>query len=118
MEFWKKLGFDFDPKFTDEKAGALVLGENIYAMLLTEAFFKSFIKKEIADSSKSTEVINAISADSKEEVDQLVQRAYDAGAKPYRDPDEYEWMYSRSFEDPDGHLWEVVYTDLSKFPKQ
>lgn len=115
-EFWLKLGFTFNPQFTDEKAAALVLGDNIFAMLITEPFFKTFIKKEIADSSKTTEVINAVSVESREKVDELVNKAIEAGATSYRDPDDYGWMYNKSFQDLDGHLWEVLYIDIAKAP--
>ncbi|HKC14994.1 MAG TPA: VOC family protein [Patescibacteria group bacterium] len=115
-EFWTKLGFGFNPQFTDEKAGALELGENIFAMLVTEPFYKTFIKKEIADSSKTSEVINAISVETRENVDELVNKAIEAGGKIYRNPDDYGWMYNRSFEDLDGHLWEVVHMDITKAP--
>lgn len=119
IEFWKKLGFKFNPQFTDDKAGALVLGENIFAMLITKPFFKTFIaKKKIADSSKTAEVINAVSVGSKKKVDEMVDKAHKAGAKKYKETDDYGWMYSRAFEDVDGHLWEVLYMDLSKFPKK
>ncbi|CAN5144324.1 VOC family protein [soil metagenome] len=117
MEFFKKLGFTFDPKFTDNKAGALVLGDHIYAMLLTEPFFKSFIKKEVADSSKTTEAIMAIGVESREKVDELCDKAMEAGATKYKEADDYGWMYCRAFQDLDGHLWEVLFTDMSKFPK-
>lgn len=118
-EFWIKLGFSFNPQFTDDKAGALMLGENIFAMLITEPFFKTFIaQKEIADSDKFSEVINAVSVETKEAVDELVDKALEAGANKYKEADNYGWMYSRAFQDLDGHLWEVLYMDLSKFPKE
>lgn len=117
-EFWTSLGFSFNLQFTDEKAGALVLGENIFAMLITEPFYKTFIaQKEISDSFKTSEVINAIAVETKEEVDELVEKALKAGATTYRGTDDYGWMYNRNFQDIDGHLWEVVYLDLSKLPK-
>lgn len=118
MSFFTKLGFTFNKQFTDEKAASLEIGKNIYAMLLTESFFKSFIKKEIADSSKTTEVINAISVESKEQVDEMVEKAFAAGAVKYKETDDYGWMYSRSFEDLDGHLWEVLYMDINAMPKE
>lgn len=118
MEFFKKLGFTFNKQFTDDKAASLEIGKNIFAMLITEPFFKTFIKKEIADASKTAEVINAISVESKEQVDEMVDKAFAAGAVKYKEADDYGWMYSRSFQDLDGHLWEVLYMDLSKLPKQ
>jgi len=109
MEFFTRLGFSFNPQFTDENAACLVFSESIYAMLLTEKFFKTFVTKEIADTNKTTEVINALFLDSRKAVDELVDKAMQAGAKKYRDPDEMDFMYSRSFSDLDGHLWEVGY---------
>lgn len=111
MEFFTSLGFSFNPQFTDENAACLVFSESIYAMLLTEKFFKTFVTKEIADTNKTTEVINALFLDSRKAVDELVDKAMQAGAKKYRDPDEMDFMYSRSFSDLDGHLWEVGYMD-------
>jgi len=119
-KFWLSLGFTFNPQFTDEKAGALVLGENIFVMLITEPFFKTFVKKEsaswLSSSSKLSEVINAVSVNTKEEVDELIDKALAAGAVKYREADVYDWMYNRSFQDLDGHLWELVFMDMSKFP--
>jgi predicted lactoylglutathione lyase len=114
--FFSALGFSFNEQFTDEKAACLIIGENIYAMLLVEEFFKSFIKKDIADSSKFAEVINAFSLDSKEQVNELADKALAAGAVQYSEPQDYGWMYSRAFQDLDGHLWEVLFSDLSAIP--
>lgn len=113
MGFFTKIGFEFNMQFTDDKAACLVLGDNIYAMLLKEEFFQTFIKKEIADASRSTEVITALSADSREQVDELADKALAAGAKQYNDPVDHGFMYTRSFEDLDGHLWEITYMDMS-----
>ncbi|WP_276373466.1 VOC family protein [Chryseolinea sp. H1M3-3] len=111
IAFFEALGYSFNPQFTDDKAGCLVISDTIYAMLLTEPFFKTFTKKEITDASKATEVIIAISVESKKEVDELVNKAFKAGGARSNDPQDYGWMYSWSFQDPDGHLWEVLYTD-------
>ena len=117
-KFWEDLGFSFNPQFSDDKGAALVLGENIYAMLLTEDFYKTFInQKQIVDATVMSEVINAVSVENKEEVDQIVDKAYALGATKYREADVYEWMYSRAFQDLDGHFWEFVYMDMSKFPQ-
>lgn len=116
-EFFSKLGFSFNPQFTDEKAACLVISENIYAMLITEEYFKTFTKKEIADSSKTTEVINALSVESKKQVDEMVDKAIAAGGRVSRDPDDYGWMYTKSFEDLDGHLWEILWIDENNIPK-
>jgi predicted lactoylglutathione lyase len=114
--FFSSMGFAFNEQFTDEKAACLIIGENIYAMLLVEEFFRSFIKKDIADASKFAEVINAFSVDSKDKVIELADKALAAGATQYSEPQDYGWMYSRNFQDLDGHLWEVVYTDMSAMP--
>ena len=112
MDFFSKLGYTFNEQFTDEKAACMVISEDIFAMLLTESFFKTFIpKKEIADSNKTTEVLVALSADTREKVDELVDKAITAGGRQLREPEDHGFMYARSFEDPDGHIWEVVWMD-------
>lgn len=116
-EFWTKLGFSFNPQFTDQNAAALILGENIFAMLIVPSFFTRFTKKEIADAFKTTETINAISLDSKQDVDSIMEKALAAGAKETRAAEDHGWMYGRSFEDPDGHQWEPVYMDITKAPE-
>lgn len=108
MEFFRKLGFSFNPQFTDENAACLVLGENIYAMLLTEKFFQTFTDKQITDSRTSTEVLICIDAESKQAVDEMVQKAVSAGGRVYREPQDHGFMYQNSFEDLDGHNWEIV----------
>ena len=111
-EFFLKLGYTFNQQFTDEKAASLVISQNIYAMLITEPFFKTFIpNKEIADTSKTKEVLVALSVDSRQEVDELADKAIAAGGKKFRDPEDHGFMYARSFEDLDGHVWEVVWMD-------
>jgi predicted lactoylglutathione lyase len=110
--FFSKLGYSFNQQFSDEKAACMVISEDIYAMLLTEPFFKGFIPdKEIADTSKAKEVLVALSADSRSEVDDLADKAIAAGGKQFRKPEDHGFMYSRSFEDLDGHVWEVVWMD-------
>ncbi len=116
MAFWQSMGFTFNPQFTDDKAGALELGPNIYAMLLTEAFFQTFTQKKIADAHASVEVLNALAVGSRDEVDALVDKAVSLGGKEPRQPQDHGWMYSRAFEDIDGHVWEPVYMDFSKLP--
>ncbi|OCA81713.1 extradiol dioxygenase [Bacillus sp. FJAT-27225] len=111
IEFFKKIGFEFDSRFTDENATCMIIGENIYAMLLVEKFFQSFTKKEIADPKRTTEVILALTAGSREEVDEIVKKALDAGGQFSNDPQDHGFMYSSSFQDVDGHLWEVFYME-------
>lgn len=117
-EFFKRLGFSFDPQFTDDKAACLVIGENIFAMLLTEPFFKTFTKKEISDATKNTEVLIGIDAESRERVDEMVKKAIDAGGSVYNKHQDHGWMYGHSFADLDGHQWEVLYMDESAIPKE
>lgn len=118
-QFFTKLGFNFNPKFTDENATCLIIGENIYSMLLTEEFFKGFIPgKEIADSKKHSEVLIAIDAETREEVDEMIENAISSGGKEFREVSDYGWMYARAFQDLDGHIWEVLYMDESKIPQQ
>ena len=113
VNFFIKLGFKFNPKFTDENATCMIVTEDILVMLLVEKFFKIFTKKEICDTARNTEVIIALSADSKEKVDEMINKAVDAGGKESREVQDEEWMYGRGFEDIDGHLWEVVFMNES-----
>lgn len=116
VEFFTKVGFEFDANFTDEFATCMIIGENIYAMLLVEERFQSFISKKISNAADATEVIVALSVDSREQVDTIVRAALDAGAKPSNEPQDHGFMYGWSFQDLDDHLWEVSYMDLSAFP--
>ncbi len=118
MDFFTALGFSFNQQFTDENAACLVISEDIYAMLLTEPFFKSFIKKEIADASRETETIVALTVESRGRVDELADKALAAGGQFANDPMDQGFMYSRSFQDPDGHLWEIVYMDPAALQPQ
>lgn len=117
ITFFKKLGFTFNMQFTDDKAACLILGDNIYSMLLTKAMFESFTNKPVVDAKRFTEVLIAIDVESKSKVDEMVKNAVAAGGKIYREPQDYGWMYQHSFEDLDGHQWEVLFTDMSKLPK-
>lgn len=116
IDFFSQLGFEFNPQFTDENAACMIVGENIYAMLLIEPFFKDFIQTEIADATQSTEVLIGLSAASREEVDELVRKAQAAGGKA-NDPVDHGFMYSCSFRDLDGHIWELIYMDESAIHK-
>lgn len=118
MDFFRRLGFSFNPQFTDEQAACMVIGENIYAMLLVEARFQDFTKKPIADARQTTEVLICIDAPSRDAVDEMVQRAVDGGASIYADPMDHGWMYARSFADLDGHQWELAYMDEAALAQQ
>ena len=114
--FFTKLGFTFNPQFTDETATCMIIGENIFAMLITKERFKEFTKKEICDATRSTEVLIALDAENREKVDEMVQKAVAAGGSTYADPKDYGWMYYHSFADLDGHQWELMYMDESAVP--
>jgi predicted lactoylglutathione lyase len=109
MAFFKALGFSFNPQFTDATAACMVISDDIFAMLLTREKFAEFTPKEIADASKTTEVLTALSADSQEDVDRLVDAARRAGGKEAGEPKDYGFMYYRSFDDLDGHIWEILW---------
>lgn len=111
MDFFGEIGFEFNEQFTDENATCMVMNDNIFAMLLREEFFRSFTKKDIPDPTQSSEVIVALTADSREDVDEIFNKALAAGATSAGDPIDHGFMYSRSFRDPDGHLWEFFYMD-------
>lgn len=113
VEFFTKLGYSFNAQFTNEDATMMMIEENISVMLLVEKFFKTFTKKDIADTATTTEAILCLSADSREKVDELVDKAMAAGASPSNFAQDQGFMYGRSFQDLDGHLWEVMYMDPS-----
>jgi len=116
-KFFTDIGFTINPQFTNDKGACVVISEDIFAMILTEAFFKTFIRgTEIANAGKTTEVIVALSADSKKGVDELAERAIAAGGSQLREPDDHGFMYSRSFQDLDSHIWEVFWMDINAAP--
>ncbi|MFC9598774.1 VOC family protein [Peribacillus butanolivorans] len=115
IEFFTKVGFDFNEQMTNENATCVVISETIYVMLLVEDYFKTFTKREIPDTVKSTEAIVALSVKSKGEVDEIVNKALDAGGKPFNEAIDHGFMYGWSFQDIDGHLWEIFYMDESGF---
>jgi uncharacterized protein len=109
--FFAKLGFTFEPKFTDQNAACMIVGENIFTMLLTKPFFSNFTSKPLIDPSKNTEALICLSCDSRAEVDDLVAKAVAAGGAAPRNPQDYGFMYSHGFEDLDSHIWELAYMD-------
>ena len=111
VEFFTKLGFEFNPQFTDEKATCMVLSDQAYVMLLVKDFFQTFTSKPLADPATQIQAIIAVSAESREEVDELVRTALEAGGTPANEPQDHGFMYSSSFHDLDGHLWEVLWMD-------
>ncbi len=109
IEFFRALGFEFDQRFTDESATCMIVSEQAYVMLLAEPRFADFTKKSLADARTTTEVIMAVSAEDREAVDALADAALEAGATPANEPMDHGFMYGRSFNDLDGHLWEVIW---------
>lgn len=116
ITFFTKLGFTFEPKFTDENATCMIVGENIFVMLLVEHFFKTFTTKPLSNAKASTEVILALSYESRDKVDELVAKAVEAGGKTPNPVNDLGFMYQHGFEDLDGHLWEVFYMDEAAMP--
>lgn len=115
--FFAKLGYGFNAQFTDQNAACLVISEDIYAMLLTEEFFRRFTKKEIVDAKKATEAMLALTCESREAVTAYAKKAVEAGGKISRDPDDHGWMYSQAIEDIDGHIWEYFWMDPNHVQK-
>lgn len=116
VTFFTGLGYSFNPKFTDENATCMIISDNIFVMLLTEKYFQTFTKKPVSDAKQSTEVLIALDANSREEVQQMVAKAKELGATIYSEPQDHGWMYQHAFADLDGHQWEIVYIDESQFP--
>ena len=117
IDFFTRLGFTFNPQFTDDKATCMIIGENIFAMLMVEERFRDFTRKTVSDATQSTEVLIALDAESKERVDEIVKLAVENGGSLYADPKDYGWMYYHCFADPDGHQWEFMYMDESAIPQ-
>lgn len=116
--FFTKLGFTFNPQFTDERAACMVLSEEGYVMLLAAPFFETFTKKALCDATTHTEVLIAVSCESREEVDRLVKTALEAGGTPAMDPADHGFMYYHTFHDLDGHHWELLWMDPAAVPPQ
>jgi predicted lactoylglutathione lyase len=111
MGFFKGLGFDFDKRFTDDKAACMIISGEAFVMLLSEPYFRTFTKREVCDRTKQTEGLFALSCDSRAEVDELVKKAVAAGGSHAMDPQDHGFMYGWSFYDLDGHHWEVLWMD-------
>ncbi|PFG12216.1 VOC family protein [Bacillus sp. es.036] len=109
IHFFTELGFQFNPQFTDENATCMVINENTFVMLLVEEFFQTFTQKGLVNAKLSTEVIMAISAESNDEVDEIVKQALASGGSPSNEAIDHGFMYAWSFQDLDGHLWEVMH---------
>lgn len=109
VKFFTALGFTFNPQFTDENATCMIVNENTFVMLLVESYFKTFTHKDVCDASKSTEVLLGFSAESREKVDEIVNKAVAAGGSTPRPSKDYGFMYQHGFQDPDGHYWEIIH---------
>lgn len=110
-DFFSKLGYEFNEQFSDETAASMVVSDNIYVMLLTHDKFRQFTSKKISDGHDCTEVLLALSSDSRQAVDELVATALNNGAVEARRAEDHGWMYGRAFHDLDGHIWEIIWMD-------
>ncbi|NRF38066.1 VOC family protein [Pedobacter foliorum] len=115
VDFFTNLGFSFNPQFSDDKAGCMVVSDSIFVMLLTETYFKTFIDTDVCDANQQTEVLMALDANSAEEVKAFISKAQSLGGRIYTEPKDHGFMYQHSFADLDGHKWELVYMDMSQF---
>ncbi|RUT70869.1 glyoxalase/bleomycin resistance/extradiol dioxygenase family protein [Flavobacterium cupreum] len=115
--FFTQLGFSFNQKFTNEKGTCLVIDENINVMLLVEEFYQTFTHKEICNTATTSEALISISLESRDKVDEMIEKAIKAGGLEYREKNDYGWMYQRTFFDPDGHHWEVFFMEESQIPE-
>ena len=115
-DFFTGLGFAFNPQFSDDKALCMVLGEDKFVMLLRRDFFATFTRKPIADAATSTEVLLALQLGSRDEVDAMMETALRLGGTEARDPQDLGFMYSRAYQDPDGHIWEPFHMDPEQMP--
>ena len=113
MEFFTRLGYSFNPQFTDKTAACMIVSEDIYAMLLTKAKFREFTPKRICNAKKSTEVLLCLSCESRDKVNELVSKAVGAGGILCNEPKDYGFMYQHGFEDLDGHIWELIHMEPS-----
>lgn len=114
--FFASLGFSFNPQFEDQNAATLIVGENMYVMLLTESFYQTFTSKQIADARTTSETLLGIQLESRAAVDDLMKKVLAHGGKEAREAQDHGFMYSRSFDDLDGHTWEPFYMDVSAMP--
>jgi uncharacterized protein len=113
VEFFTKLGFKLNPQFNDDTATCMIVTDDIFVMLLTEPKFKSFTPNEICDATKSTEVLVALSCESRAKVDEMVRKAVAVGGTTYNKPQDDGFMYGHGFQDLDGHIWELIYMEPS-----
>ena len=117
MEFFKALGFGFNPQFTDETAACMVVSGDIYVMLLTHEKFREFTPKAICDATKNTEVLVCLSCESRDKVNELIGKAVAAGGTTYAASKDYGFMYQHGFQDLDNHMWELIYMEPNGIAK-
>jgi uncharacterized protein len=118
-EFFGEIGFAFDPQFTNETATRMIISGDTSVMLCAEPTFEGFVSRQgIADTSRTREVIVGLSADSREQVDELTDKALAAGAHALGEPEDQGFMYMRGFLDLDGHQWSFIHMDMSAIPEQ
>jgi len=111
MAFFSKLGFEFNPRFTDDKAACMIISDQASVMLLTEPFFKGFTQRELCDTRRQTEGLFALSCKSRAEVDEMVNKAVAEGGAHAMPAQDHGFMYGWSFYDLDGHHWEPMWMD-------
>lgn len=111
IHFFTQLGYTFNPQFTDETATCMIVSDSIFVMLLTESKFKQFTPNAICDATINTEVLIALSCESRADVDEMVRKAVAAGGSTYNEPQDHGFMYAHGYQDPDGHIWELVYME-------
>lgn len=113
IAFFTRLGFTFNPQFTDDTGTCMIVSDTIFVMLLTHAKFSIFTPKPISDAKAATEVLLCLSRDSREAVDAMVREAVAAGGATYNQPQDHGFMYGHGFSDLDGHIWELIYMPVS-----
>jgi predicted lactoylglutathione lyase len=111
VDFFTRLGFTFNPQFTDDTATCMIVAEDIFVMLLTHPKFRTFVPNAIADATQATEAIVCLSRENRQAVDEMVRKAVAAGGSVFRQPQDHGFMYEHGFQDPDGHVWELVHMD-------
>ncbi|MFC6673118.1 VOC family protein [Marinobacterium aestuariivivens] len=112
IDFFTRIGFSLNPQFSDDTAACIIIDQNLFVMLLTEAKFAGFTPNPVCDARQSTEVLVCLGCDSRAEVDAMVQKALAAGGNTYKEPEDHGFMYGHGFQDPDGHIWELIHMDV------
>jgi uncharacterized protein len=111
--FFTELGFEFNEQWSDENVEAIVIGDEAGVLLFVRSYFTAFTTREVADATKTTEVVVSLGVESRERVDELVDKALSIGGRPVNETQDLGFMYTRGFADPDGHLWEAIYMNMA-----